>query len=350
MVLTVGGFLCGLLAGAAARYGRLCSMSAIEDAVIGGNWRGIKAWGLTLAVAIITTQTAVALHLVDPDRSIYAATKLDWFAAALGGFFFGCGMALTGTCSFGLLVRSGGGDLRALVSTMLIGITAFAFLIGPLFPARSMLTDIAAIDLPSRDQAFLPNLIGLKFGTPTALVLCAFTVIFLISSAASDGRLLRRPRLMFSAVVLGTTIALGWLVTGLAYQYMETARIESLSFVAPAGRLLLETMGTTVQDAEFGIASLFGVVCGSLLIAVGRSEFQLEAFDDAREMRRHFVGATLMAGGGVLAKGCTIGQGLTAGSLLSVAAPLTIIGILLGAKFGLAILLHEPMHAISKSE
>ena len=37
-----GGLLCGALAGAAARFGRLCTMSAVEDALIGRDFRGEK--------------------------------------------------------------------------------------------------------------------------------------------------------------------------------------------------------------------------------------------------------------------------------------------------------------------
>lgn len=348
MVATIGGFLCGLVAGAAARYGRMCTMSAIEDAVIGGSSRGLKAWGLALAVAIVLTQTAIALELFDPVHSIYAAPALDWAAAGIGGLLFGFGMALTGTCAFGLLVRLGGGDLRALVSTLITGIAAFAFLSGILSSLRIAVMGLGVFELTSADQALLPNFLVPKLGHLATFILCGLVVWFLVSSAISDGRLLRRPRLMMSAVLLGAAVAGGWIVTGFAYENMESVRVESLSFVAPAGRLLLEVMNESLQDTGFGIASLFGILCGSFLIALVRNEIHMEAFDDAREMRRHLVGAALMGMGGVLAKGCTIGQGLTAGSVFSITSPLTVVAILIGAKIGLAVLLHEPSLAFSK--
>lgn len=350
MTLVIGGFLCGLLAGAAARFGRLCSMSAIEDAVIGGSWRGLKAWGLALAVAVLLTQAAAYFSFFDPVFSIYATSSLDWAAAAMGGLLFGFGMALTGTCSFGLLVRLGGGDFRALVSAIFLGVAAFAFIGGILSPARSMLTGIAAIELSTPGNALFPSLLEAKLGAVASLIICGFAVCFLISSALSDGRLLRRPRLILSAVALGCAVAGGWVVTGLAYQNMDTYRVESLSFVAPVGRVLLEVMGETLQDTGFGAASVFGVLCGSFLVALARREVQLEAFDDAREMRRHIFGAALMGVGGVLAKGCTIGQGLTAASVFSVVTPLAILGIFVGAKLGLAALLLEPSLAFSRSK
>ena len=62
---TVGGFVCGALAGGAARFGRLCSMSAIEDALIGHDYRGAKAWGLAIAVAGLATMALVGLGCLD---------------------------------------------------------------------------------------------------------------------------------------------------------------------------------------------------------------------------------------------------------------------------------------------
>ena len=55
-------------------------------------------------------------------------------------------------------------------------------------------------------------------------------------------------------------------------------------------------------------------------------------------MRRHLTGALLMGFGGVLAGGCTIGQGLTAGSLMALTWPITVIGMIAGARLGIAIL------------
>lgn len=350
MVLIIGGFVCGLLAGIAARYGRLCSMSAVEDAVIGGSWRGMKAWGLALSIAIILTQLAAWLDLFHPPSSMYATASLDWPSALMGGIVFGFGMALTGTCSFGLLVRLGGGDLRALISSLFVGIAAFAFSSGILSPLRQTITGLSTISLGSPNEALLPGLIEANFGKTAALFICGYIVFFLLSSAFSDGRLLRRPRLMVSGVILGAAIAGGWAVTGYSYFNMDTARIESLSFVAPTGKILLEVMSPRLQDAAFGIVSVLGVICGSLVVSAARQEIQWEAFDDAREMRRHLVGAVLMGVGGVLAKGCTIGQGLTAGSVLSVLVPLTLIGIFIGAKLGLAVLLLEPSLVFSRSK
>jgi uncharacterized membrane protein YedE/YeeE len=155
---------------------------------------------------------------------------------------------------------------------------------------------------------------------------------------------------MISAVMLGLAVAGGWIVTGRAYEAMETARIESLSFVTPGGRTLLQLMSESLRDTSFSVATLLGAVTGSLLVAKVRQEIRWEAFDDAREMRRHILGGLFMGFGGVLAKGCTIGQGISAGSLLSLSMPIVIFGIFLGAKIGLAILIGRQLIGRFKSQ
>lgn len=350
MILLAGGFVCGLVAGAAARYGRLCSMGAIEHAAIGGNWWGIKAWGLALASAVIATQTSYHFGLFDPLNSFYATSTLDWPAALLGGVLFGFGMALVGTCSFGLLVRLGSGDLRALVTSIAVGIIAMAVNNGALTPLRMQFERISTITLDPANHAFAPDFLATFVGTHTSTIICRLLLCVLFICAAFDEKLLRKPRLIISAIVLGLAVAGGWVVTGWAYETMETARVESLSFVAPGGRTLLQLMSDSLRDTNFSIATLFGVVTGSLFVAKIRQEVCWEAFDDVREMRRHILGGLFMGFGGVLAKGCTIGQGISAGSVLSISMPIVVFGIFIGAKIGLAVLIGHPFIGWLKSQ
>jgi hypothetical protein len=62
--------------------------------------------------------------------------------------------------------------------------------------------------------------------------------------------------------------------------------------------------------ANFGIGSVAGVVVGSFVAALLSRGFRWEACDDARELKRHMIGALLMGTGGIMSMGCTIGQGL----------------------------------------
>lgn len=331
----LGGFLCGLVAGGAARYGRLCTMSAIEDALIGGDYRGAKAWGLAAAAGIALTQTASALGWTDISTAIYLSPRLHVFAVVLGGLLFGLGMTLVGTCSFGLIVRAGGGDLRAAVSAVLVGVFAFAATSGALATLRLALWETGVVTLPVPRPAGLASVVRHLAGAPLAWGLVAVICLGLCGLALADPRLRKRPRLLLSAAGLGVAVTLGWITTGVAVEAMTLDRVESLSFVAPVGRALLQLMIEPFRNIGFGVAALGGVALASAAVAVLRKEFRWEAFDDPREMRRHILGAMLMGTGGVLAQGCTIGQGLSAASALAISAPIFLVAVIVGARVGL---------------
>lgn len=341
MWLTTSGFACGFLAGAAAQFGRLCTMKAIESAFVSADFRQAKAFGLALAVAMSGTALLAVVMGLDYTASVYTTSGLGLGAALIGGMIFGLGMALVGTCSFGLIVRAGTGDLRAMVAVSIVGIVAFAATGGLLAQPRALISQIWVLSPEASGGPLLPGFMAQSFGLPApdlSVVWPLLIAALLALPVVIDERLRRRPRLLLAAFVLGLAIVAGWATSGYALAELETTRLESLSFVAPVGRLLLQVMSEGLADAGFGVASVLGVLGGSLTIAALRGDTCWEAFDDQREMRRHLLGAALMGFGGVLARGCTIGQGLSAASILAVTAPLAILGMLLGARLGLVIL------------
>lgn len=322
----VGGLVAGALAGGAARFGRLCTMSAVEDALVARDFRGLKAWGLVLAVAVATTQIAEAAGLVDTTRSLYMSARFHWAATMIGGVMFGLGMALVGTCGFGLLVRAGSGDLRAAVSAVVVGVFAFAVTAGVLAPVRLYVIE--------RDVIGIARLVPTGWGWQRWLFITgAFAV--LVAAAFADRRLRNRRNLLAGAVGMGLSITLGWIATTRGVDALLLDRAESLSFVAPVGRALLQFMTDPFRNVGFGVAATAGVIAASCAVAIWRREFRWEAFDDPVEMRRHIAGAALMGIGGVMAQGCTIGQGLSAASTLALSAPVFIACVLVGAKIGL---------------
>lgn len=335
----VGGLCCGVLAGGAARFGRLCTMSAVEDALVGRDWRGMKAWGLAVAVAIAATQTLALLEFVDLSLSRYSGNRIHVLGTMLGGAVFGLGMTLVGTCSFGLLVRAGGGDLRAGVCALIVGIVAIAMTAGLLAPLRRPLLEIGVVDVGAAGGPSISGMAGAALGPAAAIGVVFVLVAALIAVVVTDVRLRKRRRLITGAVLMGLAVAGGWVATTYGVATMVLDRTESLSFVAPVGRGLSQFMMDAFRNAQFGIAAALGVVAASCAVAHWKGEFRWEAFDDALEMRRHLLGGALMGIGGVLAQGCTIGQGLSAASTLSITAPLFIASVLVGARLGLAHLL-----------
>ena len=340
IVTATGGLFVGVAVGYAARRANLCTLGAIESAFVGHDWRRMKVFGLALGLALLLTQGLVLAGLFDPTQSTYVPSRVALFSTLVGGVLFGLGMAQVGTCAFGSLLRLGGGDLRSLFTITLFGVVATMTLRGSLSALRIEGFEGIAVEMPGASPSALPDLLSYLTGLPLRLPLTLALVLLLAVPALIDQRLRPARRLMRAGLVLGLGIAAGWLFTGvLADPFDSKARVQSLTFVAPVARGFAALVFGARDWLEFGVMSVVGVVAGAYLAARKGDELRWEAFDDHIEMRRHLMGAVLMGFGGVLAGGCTIGQGLTAGSLLSITWPVAVIGIMIGARLGLAVLL-----------
>jgi uncharacterized membrane protein YedE/YeeE len=330
------GFACGFT----VQRARLCTFGAVEDALVGGNWRRLKAFGLALAIAILGVQALVVFLGFDPGTTTYVPARLALAGTLAGAILFGLGMALVGTCAFGSLVRLGAGDLRSLVTLLVFAVLAYAVLRGVLSGWRIGMVEAFALSLPVGTIGTYPDLLASWLGPLARHLTGPVVAAGLLAAALRDARLRRSPRLVTAAVVLGLGVVAGWAVSGpLADPFAEQIRVQSLTFVTPVARALFALVAGEGVLLDFGVMTVFGVVVGSAAAALQAREFRWEAFDDQREMRRHLCGAALMGVGGVLAGGCTIGQGLTAGSLLALSWPVAVIGMVLGARIGIAILL-----------
>jgi len=331
-------FACGLAAGAvlgvAGRAGRFCTLAMLEDAFFGSDLRRLKSFALAAAVALLATQALAEFGIVDLSRSIYLTPSIGLGGAILGGLTFGIGMALVGTCGFGTLVRVGGGDLRAIVVFLVLGLSALATMRGITGVLRMMLIEPLSLRLSEGSDQTLTSLLGAGGAMRAFLVVSIATALAVW--ALADGRLVRSPRLLSSGLAVGGAIAFGWFATGwLADDEFDPVRVSSLSFVAPLGDTILYIATFSGARLNFGIGSVAGVVAGSFAAAMLTRGFRWEACDDARELKRHMTGALLMGIGGVMSMGCTIGQGLTAFSTLAVSAPITLLAIACGARLGL---------------
>ncbi|MGT2499990.1 YeeE/YedE family protein [Bradyrhizobium guangxiense] len=331
-------FACGLAAGAvlgvAGRAGRFCTLAMLEDAFFGSDYRRLKSFALAASVALLATQALAAFGIVDLSRSIYLTASIGLGGAILGGLMFGVGMALVGTCGFGTLVRVGGGDLRAIVVFLVLGLSALATMRGITGMLRLMLIEPLSVRLPEGSTQNLTSLLGAG-GTTRAILVVAISAA-LAFWALADGRLIRSPRLLASGLAVGAAVAFGWFATGwLADDEFDPVRVSSLTFVAPLGDAILYVATFSGARLNFGIGSVAGVVAGSFAAAMLARGFRWEACDDARELKRHMIGALLMGIGGIMSLGCTIGQGLSAFSTLAVSAPITMVAIACGARVGL---------------
>jgi hypothetical protein len=122
----------GVVLGLAARIGRFCTLGALEDFFYGDSIERLLMWGIAIGLSIMGSFAAQALGWVDLTQAIYLSAAWNPWASILGGLTFGYGMALAGNCGYGALARLGGGDIRAFIIVLVMGIFAYMTIAGPL--------------------------------------------------------------------------------------------------------------------------------------------------------------------------------------------------------------------------
>jgi uncharacterized membrane protein YedE/YeeE len=343
-------FALAVVFGAIAQRTHFCTMGAVADIVNTGDWARMRMWVLAIGVAMLGFNAMVAAGWVEAGKSIYAAPRLTWLSAVVGGLMFGFGMVLASGCGSKTLVRIGGGNLKSVVVFLVLGLAAFATLKGITGVARVATVDRVAVEFAGGQD--LPTLVANAFGLArghAALLLGALLGGGLIAwvLARAEGR---SGDVLLGGLGIGAVIVAMWWVSGQLGHVAEhpetleetfvatnSTRMESLSFVAPVAYTVdwLLFFSDKSKVLTIGIVSTFGVVVGSALAAlVGRS-FRWEGFAGAEDTANHLVGATLMGVGGVTALGCTVGQGLSGVSTLALGSFIALAGIIAGAVLAL---------------
>jgi uncharacterized protein len=160
-LLALAGLFGGTLLGLAARLGRSCTLGAIEDMLYQRSSVRMRVWVMAIGIAMLGTSSLIGLGPLQADQTVYLSFAWNPLASVLGGLLFGYGMAMAGNCGFGALARLGGGDLRAFMIVLVMGISAFIALSGPLGAARVMLFPAPPLqggDLPGIAQWLAPLL------------------------------------------------------------------------------------------------------------------------------------------------------------------------------------------------
>lgn len=332
MLLAFMGAGGGVVLGLAARLGRFCTLGAIEDYLYQDDSSRLRMWFLAIGVAGVTSFALVAAGLLVPGQSIYHLEPWTPAAAIFGGLLFGYGMALAGNCGFGALARLGGGDLRSFVVVMVMGISAYAVLSGPLAPARLVLLDWTEVTLTPRSY---PQVLAALTAVPAVVWGLGLSAAIAVAALAS-GRFLARPVMVVWGVLIGLAISSGWLGTQwIADHGFGVSPVMSHTFTAPLGETMIFLMTSSGGGLSFTVGSVFGVLAGAFAGSLIKGHFRWEACEDPRELKRQVLGAALMGAGAILAMGCTIGQGISAFALLTLNAPLVLGAIFLGAAIGL---------------
>ena len=222
---------------------------------------------------------------------------------------------------------------------LVLGLTAYMTARGLTGVIRESVIEPLTMDLSTVGGQGLSHLLATVAGMtrPAASFLLGPAVAAVLAWwCFRDPTFRRSPRDILAGIAIGGAVSFGFAVTGiLGADPFDPQRVESLTYVLPPGETIVYLLTFTGATVDFGIGVVAGTIIGAFAVAAFRGELRLEAFDDAREMRRHLSGAFLMGFGGVTALGCTVGQGISGMATLSMSAPLALGSILLGAAFGL---------------
>jgi uncharacterized protein len=340
--LAFAGLVIGAVFGAVVFHTNYCAMGAISDAVTFGDKRRLRSWLLAIAVAVLSAQALQAAGIVELGKSIYLPATLDWLGALLGGLLFGYGMVFAGGCASKNLVRVGGGDLRALMTLLVLGMSAYAAIGGLFGPVRAELARFTAVNLApygfatqglgtmlARYSGIGTDMTGLAVGGLLAFCLLLFCL-------ADKG--FRSSKLhVMAGLGVGLSVAAGWAVTGFFYDELSARPVNpaSLTFVRPTGDSMEWLMRFTAAPIPgFGVACVVGTILGAFFVARATRRFRVATFADVADTRRHLFGAVLMGVGGIMASGCTMGQAITGLSTLATGSLLAFAGILAGGVLG----------------
>jgi uncharacterized protein len=232
---------------------------------------------------------------------------------------------------------------------IVMGVAAFATLKGITAVLRVATVDVVALNSVALSAVSMPasSLFGLKVGF--AQMLAGGIVGGALVLWALLSKEFRSFDNLLAGLGIGLVVTLMWWASGSlgfvaehpetlqeAFVATNSGRAEALSFVAPVAYTVdwLMFFSDKSKVLTLGIASVFGVIAGSALMALLTKSFRWEGFGGTEDVANHLGGATLMGIGGVTAMGCTVGQGLSGISTLSTMSVIAAAAIIGGAVLG----------------
>ncbi len=324
-VLAGAGLLVGSVFGATAQHARFCLRAASVEVAQGQFGPRLYIWLIAFGAAVFSVQILVVMGWLDLSGARQIAQPGSLSGAMIGGLLFGCGMILARGCASRLLVLSATGNLRALVTGLIVTLVAQASLRGVLSPLREGLSGLWLV--PGGAARDLQAVLGL---TPALVALVSGVAILLVLLLAWR-RGVAHSRAI-AALGVGFAIGLGWLLTySIAQASFEVVAISSVTFTGPSADTLMGLIDKTDLPLSFGVGLVPGVFAGSACMALFAWEFRVERFDRETPMERYLIGAPLMGFGGMLAGGCAVGAGMTGGAIFALTAWVAVFFMWLGA-------------------
>lgn len=314
----------GLVFGAAAQQSRFCLRSAAIELARGGFGVSAARWALAFSAALAVTQATIALGWLNVSNARQLAAVGSLSGAIIGGLMFGAGMILARGCASRLLVLSGTGNLRALVSGLILTMVAQASYRGVLAPVRETLAGLWTIDGSRRSL-----LAALDLGA-TAGAVFGMACLAVAYAIARQARLGLAGTL--TSLIVGLTVAAGWNLTYAISQIsFAPMKVTSISFTGPSADTLMGLINVRAIPLDFDVGLVPGVFAGAALAALLTREFKIEEFDGTLSMLRYIAGAALMGFGGMLAGGCAVGAGVSGGAIFALTSWLALAAMWLAA-------------------
>lgn len=333
IVLTLAGVLTGLIFGMSAQYSRFCLRAAVAD-VMARQWgTRFGIWLIVFSVALLSAQAMIYFDYLDVTEARQLAATGSLSGAIIGGLLFGAGMVLARGCASRLLVLSGTGNLRALLTGLLLTLVAQASLKGALAPAREYLSSLWT--LSGSDGRSLLQWVG--FGATPFVIMALGLLAFALLQAHQQGTAWHRS---LAAIMVGLAVTLGWVLTyHISQNSFDVVALSSVTFTGPATDTLMLLVNERSFPLKFGVGLVVGVFIGSAFAAALAGEFKIQRFGPEVPMERYMAGAVLMGFGAMLAGGCAVGAGVTGTAIFAVTAWVAIFAMWMGAMATEAILM-----------
>lgn len=324
-MLALAGAATGVIFGWAAQRSRFCLRAATVEVAGGRFGPRMAIWLIVFFTALTLTQAGVGSGLFDVSSTRQLAGTGSLSGAMIGGLLFGAGMIFARGCASRLLVLSATGNLRALVTGLVVTLVAQASYRGVLAPARENIAGLWTIDGGTARHLLAPFGIG-----PTLAALIAG--LALLGAFVLARRRALSVGMILAGVFVGGAVAMGWgLTASIAAASFEIVPVSSVTFTGPSTDTLMALVTERNLPLSFGLGLVPGVFAGSFATSVLNREFSIKRFGPDAPMERYLFGAVMMGFGAMLAGGCAVGAGVSGGAVLSITALIAVFFMWVGA-------------------
>ncbi|GGX60453.1 lipocalin [Tateyamaria omphalii] len=324
-VICAAGLVVGLIFGVAALQSQFCLRAAAVEVADGRPGPRLAIWQVAFFAALVTVQLATMGGVLDTGEARQLAATGSLSGAIIGGLMFGAGMILARGCVSRLLVLSATGNLRAIVTGLVVTIVAQAALSGVLSPVRENLALIWTV--PGGVGRSVMAVMGLDVRVLVGVAALAFLAAILF------GRHQRVPvSELAAAALVGVAVFAGWLLThAVAQVSFEVTPVQSVTFTGPSTDTLMALVTSADVRPSFGLGLVPGVFVGALVVSLIKGQARIQRFEADTPMERYLLGGAMMGFGSMLAGGCAVGAGMAGGSIMALTAWIAVFCMWVGA-------------------